>query len=141
MFDKKFDDRLRAWIEFRNSLENSETPIQDTIDLYSQAPMVNIQVDPWSQDTWLDPWQLLLENKYCDFAKLLGIFYTLKLTTRFSDATAEIHICTDSEKSESMYLLFFGDKVIGYDMCKAVESTELPKKLRLETKYCLNLDQ
>jgi hypothetical protein len=141
MFDKKFDDRLRAWIEFRNTLENSDTPIQDTIDLYSRAPMVAIQVDPWNQDTWLDPWQLLLENQYCDFAKLLGIFYTLKLTTRFSDSAAEIHICTDSEKSKSLYLLFFEGKVIGYNTNHAIELAEIPKKLVLETKYTLSFDQ
>lgn len=138
MFDKKFDDRLRAWIEFRNTLEISNNPIQDTIELYSRAPMVNIQVDPWNQDTWLDPWQLLQENKYCEFAKLLGIFYTLKLTTRFSDHSAEIHICTDKEKSQSMYLLFFDNKIIGYDNYKAVDIDDLPKKLKIETKYAIS---
>lgn len=141
MFDKKFEDRLRAWIEFRNALENSNNPIQDTIDLYSNAPMVNIQVDPWNQETWLDPWELLYENTYCEFAKLLGIYYTLKLTTRFSQSNAEIHICTDNEKSKTMYLLFFDNDVIGYDISKAVETKDLPKKLTIETKYALSFDQ
>lgn len=137
MFDKKYDDRLRHWSEFRESLETSKNPIQDAIDFYSKAPLVSIMVDPYDQDTWLDPWQLLLENKYCDFSIILGISYTLKLTERFTNEVFEIHIITDKEKSEVKYLLYIGNVVVGYDRTKPVFAEEIPMHLKTEKVYSL----
>lgn len=138
MFDKKDEDRLRAWVEFRKLLEESNDPIQDTITQYNNAPMVNIQVDPYDQDRWPTAWELLNDNQYCDFARLLGIFYTLNLTTKFSKAPAEIHISRNKENSEVLYLLYIGDSVIGYDFDKAVNATDLPQNLSTEITYTLN---
>jgi hypothetical protein len=73
MFDKKYEERLRAWNEFRQSLEASTDPLEDTVKFYERAPVVSIQVDPWDSDTWLNPWELLYENKYCEFSKILAI--------------------------------------------------------------------
>jgi hypothetical protein len=138
MFDKKDSDRLRAWVDFRNTLETSDNPIQDTINFYNAAPLVSIQIDPYNRDTWLDPWQLLAENRYCNFAILLGIFYTLQLTTRFSNAPAEIHIRTNKETSEVLYLLFINDIAIGFDRQHAVNSKDIPISYTVEIKYTLN---
>jgi hypothetical protein len=137
MFDKKYEDRLRAWADFRSQLEFSNDPIQDTIDFYNRAPLVNIQVDPYDENTWLDPWTLLRENNYCNFALILGIAYTLQLTTRFSDTDFEIHICTNKEKSEVKYLLYVGNQVIGYQRDKAVNAEIISISYVIEKKYCL----
>lgn len=137
MFDKKYEDRLRAWSEFRSSLETSATPIQDAIEYYRRAPLVSIQVDPYDKSTWLDPWDLIYENKYCEFATVLGIAYSLQLTERFSQSHFEIHICTDNKKSEVKYLLHVDDEIIGYTIDKAVKKTDLPTDLIVETKYTL----
>lgn len=114
MFEKKYEHRLAAWHDFRQSLETAEDPLQSVIDFYNRAPMVSINTDPYSNDTWLDPWELVLENQYCEFCRVLGQCYSLQLTERFSDTDFEIHISIDSEKSESYYLLYVGDKVLGY---------------------------
>jgi hypothetical protein len=137
MFDKRFEDRLRAWADFRNQLEFSHNPIQEVIDFYNRAPLVNIQVDPYDQTSWLDPWSLLRENNYCNFALILGIAYTLQLTTRFSEAQFEIHICTDKEKSEIKYLLFVDNCVIGYNRNCAIKVVDLPPSLQFEKSYRL----
>jgi hypothetical protein len=138
MFDKKYEDRLRAWVDFRNQLESSNDPIQDTIDFYNRAPLVNIQVDPYDKNSWLDPWILLRENNYCNFALILGIAYTLQLTTRFSDTDFEIHICTNREKSEVKYLLYVSNQVIGYHRDRAVNTEVVPVSYVTEKKYCLS---
>ena len=65
MFDKKYEDRLKAWNQFRISLETAKNPLEDSIEFYRRAPMVSIQVDPYEPDTWLNPWELLRENQYC----------------------------------------------------------------------------
>jgi hypothetical protein len=141
MFDKKYEERLAAWVDFRNQLETSDTPFEDIFNFYNRAPLVKIQVDPYDQSSWLDPWRLLYENKYCDFSILLGIFYTLALTTRFSDSKFEIHICTNKHKSEIKYLLFVDNNVIGYDPNKILLKNDLPATLLIEKTYELDIAQ
>ena len=141
MFDKNPVDRLRAWHEFRNTLEHSVDPIQDTIDLYSKASIVNIMMDPYDQSTWLDPWELLNENMYCDFATVLGIGYTLSLTDRFSQATKEIHICTNKEVAKTKYLLYIGENVIGFDRQQVISKNNIDKDWIAEIVYHLPLYQ
>jgi len=135
MFDKNKEDRLRAWAEFRNTLETSSNPIQDTIDLYAKAPLVAIQVDPYNQSSWPDPWTLLYENQYCDFAKILGIAGTLKLTDRFTDEPMMIHIYTDREQSQVKYLLVVQDVVVGYDMNKTVDISQISSILEFDMSF------
>jgi len=138
MFDKKELTRLQAWLDFRNSLETAPNPIQDTITFYNRAPIVNFQVDPYDRKSWPTPWQLLNENQYCKFALLLGMFYTLKLTDRFAETAAEIHICKDTASSESLYLLHIDNMIIGYDRKTAINCSDLPTTILIETIYTMN---
>lgn len=135
MFDKNKEDRLRAWADFRKQLEYSDNPIQDTIDLYHMAPLVNLQVDPYNTDLWPDPWELLYDNKYCDFAKILGIASTLQLTDRFSETPMMIHIYTDRDNSEVKYMLFLEDKVIGYEQGKVVDKQQIPSNIVFDMSF------
>jgi hypothetical protein len=137
MFDKKYEDRLRAWNEFRQSLEESNTPLEDIVKFYERAPVVSIQVDPWEPNTWLNPWELLYENKYCEFSKILAICYSLQLTDRFMTEDFEIHIFTNNEESSTYYLLFIQEKVIGYDWAKIVNRNELPPELQSQQRYLM----
>jgi len=138
MFDKKYEDRLLLWREFRESLETSEDPLQDVVNFYSNAPIVPIQVDPYTQDNWPNPWEIIKENNYCEFVKLLAISYTLQLCERFIDTGFEINIVRDDKRSSTEYLLFVGDMCIGYDQQHVVPRTNLPEHLILETSYVMN---
>lgn len=135
MFDKNPEDRLRAWAEFRNNLQTSKDPIQEVINLYENAPTVSIQMDPYDTDTWLSPWELLLENQYCKFAKILGITYTLALSEVFSIDDFEITIITDKEKSEVKYVLFIADNVIGYHDNFYCKKDKIPNDIVIEKCY------
>lgn len=141
MFSKKYEERLKFWNEFRLALETSDDPFNETLNLYNQAPLVNFTVDPYDQKTWLDPWELLHQNEYCEFAKILGICYTLQLTERFMSEKFEITIFTDSEESILRYLLFVQDKVIGYDWSKVIYQNELPNLLLLQASYIMSKSQ
>lgn len=134
MFDKKYEDRIAAWHEFRQSLETATDPLQDVIDFYSQSPTVSINTDPYNSESWLDPWELILENRYCEFCRVLGQCYSLQLTDRFSEVDFEIHISIDSEKSESYYLLYVGDKVLGYRN-SYVSKDDIPQTVVSEKYY------
>ena len=141
MFNKKYQDRLQAWSNFRQSLETSEDPIQDTIDFYNSAPTTTIAIDPYTQSSWPDPWELLEENNYCAFVKILAICYTLQLTDVLSQASYEIHITRDREKSATYYLLYVDDQVIGFNGDTHVHRTELPSTLRSEFVHALPIQQ
>ena len=92
MFGKHYEARLLEWQAFRNeTLSNSSDVITDVIELYQKAPKVSIHTDPYSQQTWPGPWELILENKYCDFCKILGICYTFPVSGKFTDAQLAIY--------------------------------------------------
>ncbi len=135
MFNKKYEDRLRAWVDFRSTLETSTDPIQDVINFYSKAPMITIQVDPWDSSSWLNPWELLQDNRYCEFSRILAICYTLQLTDSFLGASFVIHISTNTADSEVKYLLLIDDKVVGYDPERWIYQSELPETLHVEIAY------
>lgn len=134
MFNQPFEKRLLLWREFRNNLEDSEFPIQDTIDFWNSAPLVTIQADPYDPDTWPDPWEIIHENIFCPFVKILAICYTLQLTECFSQSSFEIHITQDKNKSQTNYLLYVDEWVIGYNIDNAVLKSNLPKSI--ETTFC-----
>ena len=114
MFEKKYEDRLVIWSKFRETLEESEDPFRLCRELYNKAPLVSIYTDPWDITTWPDPWQLLDENRYCEFNIVLGMCYSLQLTERFSREKFEIHIGIDNKRSKHYYLLVVGDRVLGF---------------------------
>lgn len=137
MFGKRYEDRLLYWHEFRKKLETSDDPLQDVIDAYNQIPLVSIQTDPWDQATWPTPWELLLENEYCEYCKLLGMCYTLQLTDSFSGSNFEIHIGIDEENKSYFYLLIIDDRVLNYEADRHVHRSEIPKSFKPQTKYQL----
>jgi hypothetical protein len=137
MFDKKYEDRLILWRNFRAGLETATDPIQEAIDFYSQAPKCVFAADPYDSTTWPSPWELLEENNYCSFVKILAICYTLQLTDVLSQASYEIHITRDNENSETYYLLYVDDAVIGFNGDTHVHRSKLPTTLRSETVHTL----
>jgi hypothetical protein len=141
MFDRRYEDRLILWRKFRDSLETSQDPIQDTIDFYNQAPSSKLSTDPYSTSTWPDPWELLEENNYCSFVKILAICYTLQLTDVLSSAVYEIHITRDKENLETYYILYVNDRAIGFDGETHVHRHKLPATLRSELVHVLPAHQ
>ena len=141
MFNKTYEDRLILWREFRTSLESVQDPIQEAIDFYNQAPYCLIAADPFTPSSWPTAWELLEENNYCAFVKILAICYTLQLTDVLSQASYEIHITRDIEKSATYYLLYVDDQVIGFNGDAHVHRTELPPTLRSELVHKLPIHQ
>src|SRR6056300_956508 len=141
MFYKhKYEDRLASWSDFRETLETCKDPIQEAINYYDNAPQVSINTDPWDQSTWPTPWQLVAENQYCNFCKLLGLCYSLQLTNRFTGKEFEIYIGTDIEKSKTMYVLQTGSDVVtveqnGNDVKKQNKSLD---KIAVEKRYAMS---
>lgn len=104
MFDTYGLERIRAWREFRNSLETSDNPLRDVAELWASAPFVNNYLVDYRPDEWPDPWQLILETDLDDLAIALGMCYSIKLTKRFSTAVCEIHKSAHDKKDERYFL-------------------------------------
>ena len=141
MFDKSYEQQLTIWREFRHGLESAQDPIQEAIDFYNQAPYCLIAADPFTPSSWPTAWELLEENNYCAFVKILAICYTLQLTDVLSQASYEIHITRDNENSKTYYLLYVDDIVIGFNGDKHVHRSKLPTALRSELVHSLPMQQ
>lgn len=136
MFEKRYEQRLESWAEFRGSLEESDDPFRDVVEFYKQAPFVSIHTDPWNQSIWPGPWELVHENQYDDFCRVLGMCYSLQLTDRFKGSSFEIHICTINNLGY-LYLLFVDDFVLGYDDDKPIPRQELPSDICSQQVYAM----
>lgn len=135
MFDKTYEQRLALWRSFRESLETADDPIQLAIDFFKRAPQVSMAADPYTQSTWPDPWEMIKENSYCEFVKILAICYTLQLTDRFSQSHFEIHITQDKQRSSTDYLLFIDDRVVGLAGDTHVHRNQVPTSSVSEYEY------
>ena len=135
IFFESFEDRITHWLTFRNELETHLDPFQSVIDFWNKAPISSRTCDPFDQSTWLDPWTLIEDNHYCEFSKILAIYYTLALTERFKDRYFEIQIINDREAHELRYLLLVDDIVIGYYYNRTILQEELPLDISIQTVY------
>jgi hypothetical protein len=122
VFNLYGNDRLTEWKQFRDSLENSNSPLQDVADLWSHAPFVNPYLNPHNPSDWPDPWHLVLDDRYDDLAIALGMLYTIKLTRRFMDSKCEIHTSMLQEEKQPKYFLIVDDiKVLNLEYKNVVE--------------------
>lgn len=128
---------LDAWYQFRQQLETSSSPLEDVHAYFSKVPEVKIYTDPYDQSTWPTPWELIHENEYCPFNKILAVCYTLQLTSAYQTARPKIAIAIDKNNKTVYYLLFIDDKVYGYDFDGWISVKTLPKTLKTIKLYTM----
>ena len=105
MFNLYNNDRLTAWKDFRDTLETSNTPLEDVADLWSRAPFVSPYLNPHDPTSWPDPWHLVLDSRLDTLAIVLGMLYTIKLTQRFANTKLEVKLVKTSQTKELTYVL------------------------------------
>ena len=81
VFQLNYEARLKSWYDLRKSLEDSDikTSCLAIDNWWQKAPLVNHHLHPNDIDNWPGPWDLLVENNYCQIARGLGMVYTLQL--------------------------------------------------------------
>lgn len=137
MVNRKFEERISVWLRFRQSLETSADPITEAINFWNDVPMAARNLDPYDMETWPDPWEMIEENSYCEFGRLLAIAYTLKLTDKFKDWQPIFKIGLDRTTARRYYMLFLDDQVIGFDHEKSVHINTVPKDIHIEKIHVL----
>tara|TARA_B100001287_G_scaffold256675_1_gene241713 strand:+ start:1931 stop:2350 length:420 start_codon:yes stop_codon:yes gene_type:complete len=112
MFKENYYRNMELWLGLRNQLEVDKDPFDSVFKFWNNVPTSKISIDPYDKERWPDPWEMIYENDYCEFKKILAICYTLQLTDRFSRSDFGIHITLDRDKSRYVYLLEVDNKTI-----------------------------
>lgn len=79
IFQLEYEARLQSWHDLKEVLRKSDLQTRCIqIDKWWQnAPTVTHYLHIKDTHNWPDPWELLVENLYCNVAKALGMCYTL----------------------------------------------------------------
>jgi len=81
VFQLNYEARLKSWYDLRKSLEDKDikTSCLAIDNWWQKAPLVNHHLHPNDVENWPGPWDLIVENNYCQIARGLGMVYTLQL--------------------------------------------------------------
>ena len=82
VFQLNYDSRLKSWYELRKSIEKADvaTKCVEIDKWWQHAPLVTHYLHPKDKQAWPGPWDLLVDNQYCNIARGLGMIYTLLLS-------------------------------------------------------------
>ena len=138
MFKLSTNDRLSRWRSFRlhlNSLPLAEA-IEKTHDFWSRCPFTPYYLNPAEPEHWPNPWDLIIENYYCDLAKVLGLVYTLYLTAHCSSLSPEIRIYLNQKTRHTYHIADFcnGKYVLNLAESEIVNKQHINQDFIL--KYC-----
>jgi hypothetical protein len=112
VFDLHGTHRLAEWKNFRSKIEKSDKPFRDVAEFWYFAPFVSPYLNPKDPDSWPDAWHLVLSDRLDHLAIVLGMYYTLKLTQRFSKCDYEIHMSMLTDKDRDYWLLIDNQYVL-----------------------------
>jgi hypothetical protein len=82
IFQTDYDTRLQDWYNLKQSSRELDI-LEKCVKIdnwWQKAPLVNRYLHTMDTDSWPDPWELLVENTYCEVARALGMCYTLYMT-------------------------------------------------------------
>ena len=105
---------LQEWRDFREQLESESDPINLAKSFFRDKPIVSFHTDPYDSSRWPEPWQLIAENIYCEFTKILAIYYSLALTAKFSNSCISIYTLRDKKNHREFPVLYIDDQCVSY---------------------------
>ena len=112
---EQFENRLAESKKLRAILAYSANPIAEAIKFWNNVPTAKRSIDPYDQSTWPNPWEMIEENSFCEFTKLLAVAYTLMFIPQFEDYQPIFKIIVDKSQPRLYYMLLLGDVVVGLD--------------------------
>ena len=81
IFQTDYESRLQSWHDLKEetkTLELLEACIKID-DWWQHAGLIQHYLHVHDIHNWPNPWELLVENTYCEIAKALGMCYTLHM--------------------------------------------------------------
>ncbi len=130
IFQLNYEARLSDWYDLRVRLEDSslEEKCVEIDKWWQKAPLVTHHLHILDSENWPDPWQLLVENTYCEVARALGMCYTLLL---LDVDNVEMVEATDNTGNDVVIVLVDNAKyVMNYypDMVLSITSSDFKVK-------------
>ena len=106
VFQLNYEARLKSWYDLRKSLEDKDikTSCLAIDNWWQKAPLVNHHLHPNDVENWPGPWDLIVENNYCQIARGLGMVYTLQLV-----GIKDIDFCIAIDDNSEEYPLVMVD--------------------------------
>jgi len=135
MFNQNVDDRLSSWAQFRARLDESDQPLDEVWEFWKDAPFIpyNNRIDPFYQQSWPSPWEIIVHNKYDDFTKALMIGLTLKHTKTFKNSKLEIRSLVDNHNTAYYNVVCVDEEwVINYNDNGPILLKNLPDSFLIE---------
>ena len=138
MFKLQSSERIRLWRKFRYDLDSMPLTkaIEATNHFWQHCPFVPYNLEIADPKSWPNPWELILENRYCDVAKVLAIVYTLYLTKHGEDLDPEIRAYLDTNSRYTYHIAYLcqGKYVLNLIEGEVVNKAHITKNFKL--KYC-----
>lgn len=105
--------RLAGWRGWRESLAefDQQTLVEKIAIWWKFVPLINKSLDPWREETWPTPWELVGRGEFCTSGQGLGIFYTMCLLNLDCQLIlAQIQ----SQEETRLLVLANGNKLLNY---------------------------
>ena len=141
MKESTVEDKLSAWVQFRNNLVNSQDPLKSIAEFWSDTSLIpfNNLVDPYNHHSWPNPWQIIDNNRYDDLTLAVMIGYTIKLTEQFKDSQVEIRTMVDENRTRLYNLVYVDNEyVLNYLRDQVNLPQEIPESFFLENLVEIN---
>lgn len=134
IFQIEYETRLQSWHDLKENIKISDlkTKVIKIDDWWQNAPTINHYLHLKDTTNWPDPWELLVENLYCNVAKALGICYTLYMT---GEKNFQMVTATD-EMGNDVVLVIVDNKYILNYWPNTVEMNVL-SNFTIKDKICL----
>ena len=113
IFQLEYEARLQSWHDLKEDIKNSDLRSKCIkIDKWWQnAPTVNHYLHLKDTQNWPDPWELLVENLYCNVAKALGMCYTLYMT---GEENFRMVTASDKMGNDVLLILVNNEHILNY---------------------------
>lgn len=139
MFKLPTSGRLAHWKTFRNQLDVMSLPqaLKATQQLWQTCPFTPFYLTVDQPSSWPNPWDLIIENYYCDLAKCLGIVYTLYLSNHKNMLDPEIRVYYDTHTHYQYHIAYFADGkyVLNLIDNELVNKEQINQELKLKYRY------
>lgn len=109
-------DRLDHWKKFRTSLSSllEDEQLSAVAEYWALAPLSKIAYDIERPETWLSPWEMVMEGDWCRNSVAIGMEFTLRLAG-VDPHRMQLVMIRDWDLSESMLVLNIDDsKLLNY---------------------------
>ena len=138
MFKLSDSERLSRWKSFRQSIIplSFADACSQTLIFWKSCPFAPYYLDANNPANWPNPWELILDNCYCDLAKCLGIMYTLHLSNHSVGLNPELRVYYDTITRHTYHIAYFdqGKYVLNLIEDEVVNKEHINQNLKL--KYC-----